>query len=250
MKNTLIVGITFLLVLFGVALVAPPAHADAWDQLTKVTFSGPVEIPGQVLPAGTYWFKLLDTPSDRNIVQIYNQNQNKELALIMAIPDYRLKPTDKTVITFEERVANAPEAIKGWFYPGSNYGQEFVYPKPRAVELAKIVHQPVLSMPANLEPNTKAQVKSATEAPAVALKKAPVKAEQPTGGEVEASQVVQTPPELLAQNNAPAASTAPAEPAKPTTLPKTASVLPLVGLAGLLLASAGLLLRLVARKLY
>jgi len=66
---------------------APAASADTWNQLTKVTFSGPVEIPGQVLPAGTYWFKLLDSPSNRNIVQVYNQKQNKQLAMIMAIPD-------------------------------------------------------------------------------------------------------------------------------------------------------------------
>jgi len=243
-------ALSFGLLAMGAAL-APQVYADTWDKLTKVTFSAPVEIPGQVLPAGTYWFKLLDSPSDRNIVQIYNEAQNKQIAMIMAVPDYRLKPADKTVITFEERAGNSPEAIKAWFYPGDNYGQEFVYPKSRAVELAKVVKQPVLSMPQNLEANTKMSVKSPQEAPAAALKKAPVKAEQPTGLEVEIGEVVQTPPQLLAQNAAPTAS-APAKPSPaqpPAKLPKTASNLPLVGLIGLILAGAGFGLRFAAKKL-
>jgi hypothetical protein len=235
---------------FGAALLTPRMKADGWDKLTKVTLSAPLEIPGQVLAPGTYWFKLLDSPSDRNIVQIYNADQSKQIAMIMAIPDYRLKPTDKTVITFEERSANSPEAIKAWFYPGDNYGQEFVYPKPRAVALAKVVKQPVLSMPANLESSTKVVVKSAKEAAAVALKKAPVKAQQPTGEEVEITGIVQTPPPLVAQNTPPPARPTPAPaPAKPAELPSTASDLPLLGLAGCTLLGAGFLIRLAGKKL-
>jgi len=230
---------------FSLAL-APAVNADAWDRLTKVTFNAPVEIPGRVLEPGTYWFKLLDSPSDRNIVQIYNADQSRQIAMILAIPDYRLKPADKTVITFEERASNAPEAIKAWFYPGDDYGEEFVYPKPRAVQLAKIVNQPVPSMPANLEANTKMPVKSAKEAPAVALKKAQVKAQQPSGEEVEITTVTQTPPKLLAQNTPSATPPAAAQPA--TKLPATASALPLVALLGFLLTGAGLVLRPAARR--
>ena len=118
-------------------------------------------------------------------MQIYNADQNKQIATILAIPDYRLKPSDKTVITFEEREANSPPAVKAWFYPGDNYGQEFVYPKAARRATGKGVNQPVPSMPANLEANTKMPAKSAKEPSVMALKKAPVKAEQPTGGEAE-----------------------------------------------------------------
>ena len=145
-----------------------------------MTFSEPAEIPGQVLPAGTYWFRLMDSPSDRDIVQILNADQTKSIAIILAIPDYRLKPTGKTVITFAERAAGSPEAIRAWFYPGDNYGQEFVYPKARAAQLAKVVKQAVPSMPANLEANTRMPAKSIKDAPAAALKKSRVKAQQPT----------------------------------------------------------------------
>ena len=114
------------------------AKADDWNQKTVVTFSGPVEIPGVhlngwgVLPAGTYVFKLLDSQSDRHIVQIFNQDESKIYATILAIPNYRLKPTDKTVMTFRERPAGEPEALRAWFAPGMNSGQEFVYPKEKA----------------------------------------------------------------------------------------------------------------------
>src|ERR1700682_3265052 len=107
------------------------ASAQTWNKKTVVTFSAPVEIPGvgaQVLPAGTYVFKLLDSQSDRHIVQIFNKNQTHVFATILAIPNYRLKATDKTVMTFAERRAGDPQAIRAWFYPGDNFGQEFVYP--------------------------------------------------------------------------------------------------------------------------
>jgi hypothetical protein len=70
----------------------PRAKADDWDQKTTFTFSGPVEIPGQVLSAGTYVFKLADSASDRNIVQVFNKDQNHYCGTFLTIPDYRLKP--------------------------------------------------------------------------------------------------------------------------------------------------------------
>jgi hypothetical protein len=87
-------------------------NADAWDKKTIVTFSQPVEIPGvgaQVLPAGKYVFKLLDSSSNRNIVQIFNEDQTHVYATILAIPNYRLRATDKTVMTFGER-----PPVLGW----------------------------------------------------------------------------------------------------------------------------------------
>src|SRR3954451_9127052 len=104
----------FCLALLGTMFV-PTAQADDWNRKTKVTFSGPVEIPGVhlkgwgVLPAGTYVFKILDSQSDRHIVQIFNKDQTVVYATVLAIPNYRLKATDKTVITFRERAAGEPE---------------------------------------------------------------------------------------------------------------------------------------------
>src|SRR5581483_2183131 len=87
---------------FGFVL-AFPARADEWNKKTTVTFSSPVEIPGKVLPAGTYVFKLLDSASDRNIVQVFDRDEKQLYATILAVPDYRLRPSDKPLIRFEER---------------------------------------------------------------------------------------------------------------------------------------------------
>src|SRR5512144_593581 len=139
----------FCLGLMGLVL-APGAKADDWNRKTVVTFSGPVEIPGVhlagwgVLPAGTYVFRILDSLSDRHIVQIFNKDETTIYATILAIPNYRLRATDKTVITFRERPAGEPEALRAWFYPGRNWGEEFVYPKAKAIALAKITNTPVL----------------------------------------------------------------------------------------------------------
>src|SRR3954453_19083982 len=125
----------FLIIVCAVTvslLVVPGASADDWNHKTTVTFSGPVEVPGvgpQVLPAGTYVFKLLDSLSDRHIVQIFNKEETHVFTTILAIPNLRMRTTDKTVITFKERAQGEPEAIRTWFYPGNNSGEEFVYPK-------------------------------------------------------------------------------------------------------------------------
>ena len=172
--------------IFCSSLVAPAlllkVMADEWDKKTIVSFNHPVEIPGgKILPAGRYVFKLLDSASDRNIVQIFNENQTHLYATILAIPNYRLQPTDKTVITFGAREADSVEAIRAWFYPGASWGQEFVYPKTRAVKLAKLIDEPVPSMPSKLASNITMPAKSGNELPIMALRKAPLKAVRPTG---------------------------------------------------------------------
>ena len=127
---------TWLAVIFCLALVCTLAipsavMADDWNQATKLTFNEPVEVPGQVLAAGTYWFILADKDSDRNIVQIWNADRKHLVTTILAIPDYRRDTPEKTIINFEERHSGQPEAIQSWFYPGSSLGLEFVYPKTR-----------------------------------------------------------------------------------------------------------------------
>jgi hypothetical protein len=204
------------------------ATADEWDQKTIFTFSSAVEIPGQVLPAGTYVFKLADSSSNRNIVQVFNKNENRLYGTFVAIPDERLRPAGRPIITFDETPAGSPEAVRAWFYPGQNYGHQFVYPKPKAVALAKVNNTPVPSMPATLAANTTATETNVKTPQVAAMRQAPLKAQQPNEEEVEITEafVVQA---------------LPADPAQlPAELPKTASPLPLIGLAGLLSLGAAL----------
>ncbi len=213
-----VVGMIICLCL-GVLTFLSSAKADEWNRKTVMTFSAPFEVPGvdaQVLPAGTYVFKVMDL-TDRHVVQIFNEAEDHVFTTILAIPNYRLKATGKTVLTFKERGEGQPEAIRAWFYPGRNWGEEFVYPKRRALELAKIVNEPVLATPVELPADVEV------------LKTAPVIAVKPTGDEVAITEVVEPlPPTEVAANTA-----------APATMAQTASPLPLVGLIGLLSLGAG-----------
>jgi hypothetical protein len=109
------------------AVVGAGTNAGVWDKKTVVTFADSVEIPGQVLPAGTYVFKLANSISDRRIVEIWTGDESQLLATLMTAPDYRPDSPNKTIFEFDERAGDAPMAIHSWFYPGDNVGQEFLY---------------------------------------------------------------------------------------------------------------------------
>src|SRR5690348_7126029 len=189
---------------------SPSARADETNRKTVITFSGPVEVPGVhlqgwgVLPAGTFVFKILDSQSDRHIVQIFNKDETVVYATILAIPNYRLKATDKTVITFRERPAGEPEALRAWFYPGRNWGEEFVYPKAKAMVLAKTAKTPVLFVAAELPVEVAEPIKSVDEPIVAEMRRAPIMAVQPTGDEVQLAEVVTPPPAAAAGTTLPA----------------------------------------------
>lgn len=127
------------------AMLAPAAHADEWNKKTILTFSGPVQIPGVTLPAGSYVFKLADLNGNRHVVQVFDKDEQHIYATILAIPNDRLDPADKPIILFSERAAGSPQAVKVWYYPGDRIGDEFVYPKSQAMRIAKQTHQSVLA---------------------------------------------------------------------------------------------------------
>ncbi len=104
------------------------ARADVDNRDTKLTFSQPVEIPGMVLAAGTYEFRLADpTGNDTFVVEVLN-SKGKGIALLSASPVYRANVSDQTIVTFEKRGPGNPQALRTWFYPDVNYGLEFLYP--------------------------------------------------------------------------------------------------------------------------
>jgi hypothetical protein len=228
------------------------AKADDWNHKTVVTISAPIELPAVhltgwgVLPAGTYVFKILDSQSDRHIVQIFNQDETIVYATVLAIPNYRLKATDKTVITFSERPAGQPEALRAWFYPGRNWGEEFVYPKEKAMELAKTANAPVLFTSVEIPVEVATPIKSADEPVVMQLRKASIMAIQPTGEEVQLTAVVTAPPAEPLVATAPA-PVAPA-PVPLDRLPDTASTLPLVALCGVLALGGALAIRSLRKR--
>jgi|SRR6185312_9972903 len=203
----------------GFVAIAPKARADEWNKKTIVTISGQMEIPGVTLDPGTYVFKLADSQSDRHIVVVQNERMNHTYATILAIPNYRLRPTSKSQFLFWETPAGHPPALRAWFYPADNFGQEFVYPKGRFTQVSQVTHQETTPPP----------VVAQNEEP-------PAPAPAPTVTEPAAPPPPAEPPAEIAQNTpppAPAPEPAPAETPAPATLPQTGSVVPLLALIGL-----------------
>jgi hypothetical protein len=228
---------------FGIAL-APNALADQWNKRTILTVNEPIQVPGKVLQPGKYVMRLLDSPSNRHIVQIFNGDESHIVATVLALPNYRLEPTGKTEFGFWETPPGQPRALRAWFYPGDNFGQEFAYPKSEAVSIAQYSKTSVPTTYAQNESQyTTAQVGTVNEQGQ----------EQPLGNNYQQQQATTTndtnnnnnnttTPTEMAQNTPPPA---PAATPAPQQLPKTASPLPLIGLAGLLSLAAFFTMRLV-----
>jgi hypothetical protein len=206
MKTTVAV---LALALFSLICVSG-VQADEWNKKTVMTFSQPVEIPGQILPAGTYTIKLVDIASERHVVQFLSADGIHVVATVLAINNWRLHPTGETVVKFAERSGDNPEALKAWFYPGDNFGQEFVYPRQRAIQLAIETKEPIPAI--------------AEETPASDLKTAPITAVTPEQSEVPVTEVIAITQPVTEE---------PVAAAQETSLPKTASLLPLIALLGL-----------------
>ena len=207
-----LLGLAAMALLGTMAL--PSARADTWNKKTVVTFSQAVEVPGKILPAGTYTFQLLDSPSDRHIVQIFNADGTQIITTILAINNYRLEPKGDTVMKFSERPGDDPEALRAWFYPGDNFGQEFVYPKARAIQLAQTTKVAVPAVAVDVIDED-------------AIKTAPIVAVTPEQEQVEVSTVIQTTPPVAA-----AVTPAPVAAVESEELPQTGSTMPLIALLG------------------
>jgi len=208
-------------------MLARPARADEWNKKTILTVYQPTQVTGRVLlEPGQYVFKLLNSSSDRHIVQIFNRDETHIINTVLAVPAYRMEPTGRTVFTFWETPAGYAKAMRDWYYPGDNYGQEFSYPK----QLAMLETQAAAPAPA----------------PQAAPPEPETPAPQPQAEREETPQPEQ--PAEIAQATPPAAppeqTAPPATESTPKNLPKTATPYPAIGLAGLIALCAFGLLRL------
>jgi hypothetical protein len=194
----------------------PFVHADEWNKKTLVTVDEPIIAGNKVLQPGSYVWKLMDSSSNRNIVRIYNRDESRLETTVIAIPNYHLQRSGNTQLAFWETPAGVPKAVRAWFYPGDNFGQEFAFPKKLVAQLASAQPVPV---PANYTPP--AETTEAAPAPQPEPQPQPVASPEPA------------PAPAPVANPAPPQSSEPAVAQEPKSLPKTASYAPLVGLIGL-----------------
>lgn len=203
-----------------VLLTSGPAGAQGVipDRPTVVTISAPVSLPGIVLPAGSYLFRLADSQSNRNIVQIFDKDRTKIFATLIGVSAERDKPEGEAVITFRESPANQPPALRYWYYAGEKGGQEFVYPKDQAMKIARASGESVLAVDtasASMDDMSKAEIRRVDASAAAAAEQNPAPAAQPTPTPSPAEPVTPQP----AQAAAPAPTPTPAQPTEPAAQP-------------------------------
>jgi len=240
MNYHLLVPSRAALAILGIALaigaITSPARADLWDKKTILTVNETIQVRDTVLEPGQYVLKLLNSQSDRHIVQIFNRDQTHIINTVLAIPRERLQPTDKTAFTFWETPPGNVRALRTWFYPGDNYGQEFPYPK-HLQQVAMLM--PPASAPAPEPAPIASSPEPAPEEPTTSP------AAQP---EAAAPEPVPEQTTEVAQNAAPPPEAPPAPdqstPEQPAELPKTGSPYPAIGISGVLLLGLAGLLRL------
>jgi hypothetical protein len=232
--------------LAAVVSLAPMARADEWDKKTILTVKEQIQLPNAVLEPGVYTFKLLDSQAERHVVQVFDKD-NHVITTILAIPNYRIRPTGKTNFTFWEVPAGQAPAMRAWFYPGDNFGQEFAYPKNMSAQIASSAKMTVPTMTAaSTEEYKTAPITSTDQSGnSAALDTNTYTAPAPTPAPAPA-QVAETPtpaPAPAPMEVAAAPAPEPQAAAVPAELPHTASSVPLIGLVGLLSMLAFLAVR-------
>lgn len=245
-RHSLIPSRSMLSMLCGLTMatgiVMTPARADLWDKKTILTVSQTVQVTDTVLPPGQYVMKLLNSQSDRHVVQIFNRDETHIIDTVIAIPRQRLVPTAHTAFTFYETAPGAARALRTWFYPGDLVGQQFLYPKH--LQMLAMLTTPVSPLnPATTE-TAPAAVEPLAPEPAADAQTAGQPVEQQSSEQQSSLQ----PATEVAENTAPAETQAPADtaaqpaPSQSSELPKTGSSFPAIGLAGaLLIGLAGLM---------
>jgi len=243
----------------GAATFIPQlAMADQWNKKTILTVNETIQVPGKVLTPGKYVMKLLDSPSNRHIVQIFNEREDQLQTTILAIPNYRLQPTGQTEFGWWEVPAGQPRALRAWFYPGDNFGQEFAYPKTAAVQIAAVnqANVPVTTAEneADLATARVTSVDRAGTEQELDRQTYNAPAEQRTT-EVAQNRVTPAPAPEATPAEAPAATPMPAQTARDMgegdanrALPSTASPFPLLGLVGFAALGASTLVRKLAKR--
>ena len=135
MKTKALIGIALGIIIS--AMMTAPARADEENQETRLTFDHPVQVPGKILPAGTYWFVLAENDADRNIVEIFNESRTALYATIFTVPTTQSNPADDTLLTFARDESTGTPALINWAYPGELTGHEFVYSKSKEPKLLR-----------------------------------------------------------------------------------------------------------------
>jgi hypothetical protein len=246
----------FFIFCLAIAGSAAMLRADAWNKKTHLTVNEAIEIPGATLSPGKYVVKLVDSQSDRHIVQFTNDREDQVISTVLAIPNQRMKPTGDSEFTFYEGTQGQAPALRAWFYPGDNFGQQFAYPERKAMELSSVSGEKVPVAPQDLTPaEPKRQAEARTES-TTTTRTQPATPAREQVERVDPTLMAQAQPKQQPPTPRERAATPPAQPKESTPkpspgesdLPATASPAPLLGLMGVLSLGAALGLRRLSKR--
>jgi len=117
--------ITALAVSLISSALVPALQADESDKKTNITIDRSIDVQGTVLPAGSYVMTRVGSSPNGHIVQIYSARDNHLIAIVQAIPAYRVATTPDPQLKFYAAPDDGTPALRTWFYPGDNFGVEF-----------------------------------------------------------------------------------------------------------------------------
>ena len=228
--------------------LVPAAIADTWNKKTHLKVNETIEVPGAVLQPGEYVVKLVDSQSNRHIVRFLNGREDQVISTVLAIPNYRMEPTGDTEFSWYETPQGEPPTLRAWFYPGDNFGQEFVYPDRQGRELATRIdsevptREPEQTAAVSEQPTEQAR-EPAEESEPVIIAQAQ-EPQQPQTRETQQQEPSTTDP-AAAQSERP--SPTPSDATDDDALPETAGPAPLLALLGLLSLGSAMALRKVRK---
>jgi hypothetical protein len=232
-----------------IGILVRDISADTWNKKTVITISEPLQIPGATLTPGKYVFKLMDSSSNRHIVLVCSEDETKVINTILAVPNQRLQPTGKSEFGFWEMPAGSTAALRSWFYPGDNAGQEFAYPELEAMQISKVVKQEVPSVTEE-EYAEYTKLPSSSEHASTEVRTPELQPEQQPAPASPSAEVVQSPaPPERPEDQEPPVVPATRTGAEEATLPDTATSFPVLGALGLLSVGLGAAMRILRNRL-
>lgn len=134
-----------LFIAMALSSAAQEPYSTGWNKKSTLHSDRPVEFPGIVLEPGTYVIRQKQSSETRAAIEICNQDESQILGTVLAVPDHELRPDDNAEFVFFSAPPDNPEPVHAWFYSGDIIGWEFVYPKPRAREIAKAADTHVMA---------------------------------------------------------------------------------------------------------
>lgn len=143
------------------------AQQSNTQEVTYITFSEAVEMPGVFLEPGTYEFRLADT-GGRNVIQVLRKDRSEVMGQWTFVQSERERTTDETVVMFREAPEGTTPAVQYWYFPGEDIGKEFIYPEDQAERIAERTGQRVRTEEGFVSPAATADAGQPAPAPPAA----------------------------------------------------------------------------------